>query len=306
MGTASNKRRALITGAEGFTGKYLIDKLSSAGYEVYGTAYYGLAKGQNIFELDLCNQSNVRDVVNDIRPDLVAHLAGISFVASGDASRIYNTNILGSLNLLEALGGLAKAPNSVLLASSAVVYGNSTIPILNEDLLPEPNNDYAVSKYSMEKIAKLWMNRLPIFIVRPFNYTGVGQEDHFLIPKIVKHFRDKQKVIELGNLEVWREFGDVRFVTEAYKNLLELSPTGATLNICTGQAHSLREVIDLCQEITGHHIEIQVNPKFVRENEIRVLKGDNTRLKSLIGNSHLQSIRDTLTWMLNETPPFKT
>ncbi|MBX9838685.1 MAG: GDP-mannose 4,6-dehydratase, partial [Silvanigrellaceae bacterium] len=133
----------------------------------------------------------------------------------------------------------------------------------------------------------------------PFNYTGVGQKEHFLIPKIVSHFKAKKDVIELGNLDVWREFGDVRFVTKAYSQLLNLSPKGQTFNICTGQCYSLREIMTLCEEITGHHMEIKVNPKFVRDNEVRVLKGDNHRLMTMIGGGEIPMLKETLTWMLN-------
>ena len=145
------------------------------------------------------------------------------------------------------------------------------------------------------------VDQLPLFIVRPFNYTGVGQDEKFLIPKIVSHFRDKKAAIELGNLEVWRDFGDVRTVANAYRQLLEKCPIGDTINICTGQTHTLREIIALCEKITGHSIEIQVNPEFVRANEVRVLAGDNTRLTAAIGDRQACSIEETLRWMLQET-----
>ena len=149
-------------------------------------------------------------------------------------------------------------------------------------------------------MAKLWIGRLPLFIVRPFNYTGIGQDEKFLIPKIVSHFKEKKPVIELGNLEVWREFGDVRSVTSIYSQLLEQCPVGEILNICTEQTYSLQEVIELCKKITGHNIEIEVNPKFVRANEVRVLAGDNRRLSGLIGDWQARSLEETLLWMLQD------
>jgi nucleoside-diphosphate-sugar epimerase len=150
-------------------------------------------------------------------------------------------------------------------------------------------------------MANLWVEQLPLFIVRPFNYTGVGQDERFLIPKIVSYFREKKAVIELGNLEVWRDFGDVRSVANAYRQLLEKCPIGETINICTGQTHTLREIIALCENITGHSIEIQVNPAFVRANEVRVLAGDNTRLTAAIGDRQAYNLEETLRWMLQET-----
>lgn len=186
------------------------------------------------------------------------------------------------------------------MASSANVYGNRTEGVLSEKEIPFPINDYAVSKLAMEQMAHLWIDKLPLFIVRPFNYTGVGQDVKFLIPKIVSHFKEKKSVIELGNLEVWREFGDVRTVANIYRKLLEHCPVGETLNICTGQTYSLREVVALCEKITGHNIEIQVNPEFVRANEVRILTGDNNRLKNVIGDWQSYNLEDTLRWMLQD------
>ena len=135
-------------------------------------------------------------------------------------------------------------------------------------------------------------------MVRPFNYTGVGQNALFVIPKIVAHFKEKKQVIELGNLDVWREYGDVRTVANIYTKLLEQSPVGDTFNICTGQAYSLREVITLCKKITGQSMDIQVNPRYVRTNEVRVLKGNNSHLKGVIGGWKNYNLKESLIWML--------
>lgn len=295
---ASKKPRALITGAEGFTGQFLAQELSLAGYEVIGTTYEG-HPSDNLIALDLCNRARVVEFISEVKPDVVAHLAAISFVNENDAFQMYQTNFMGTFNLLDALGRLSlQVPRSILLCSSATVYGNNPLKTLSEKVFPDPVNEYAVSKYAMEKMAKLWMTRLPVFVVRPFNYTGVGQHQKFLIPKIVQHFKEKKSTIELGNLDVWREFGDVRSVVKAYAKLLEICPTGQTLNICTGQSYSLREVIKLCEDISNHPIQVTVNPQFVRENEVHVLQGDPSLLKNVIGEWEAYTLKETLTWML--------
>lgn len=297
--SASNKPRALVTGAAGFTGKYLVDELSSAGYDIFGTGHTSDPENRSLIRLDLCDRTAVKHLVQDVKPDVVVHLAGISFVAEGNTSRIYETNFLGSFHLLEALESInSHALRSVLLCSTANVYGNNPKETLDEDVIPEPINEYAVSKYAMEKMAKLWMNRLPIFIVRPFNYTGVGQSQKFLIPKIINHFKEKKTAIELGNLDVWREFGDVRSVVRAYRQLVDLSPVGHTFNICTGLSYSLREVITMCEELTGHKITVNSNPAFIRANEVRALQGDNSKLMKWIGHWEVANLKDTLEWML--------
>ena len=278
--------RTLVTGLSGFTGRYI-----QLGLEAHGHTVVGLNS-------DLTDPDAVSKEIAQVQPEMVLHLAGIAFVDHGNANAFYDVNLIGTHNLLAALAENAPDVQSILLASSANIYGNSTEELICEDTTPSPANDYAVSKLSMESMASLWFEKLPLFIVRPFNYTGVGQDDKFLIPKIVSHFKDKKKVIELGNLDVWREFGDVRSVANIYRKLIECCPAGKTINICTSQTYSLREVISLCGEITGHDIEIEVNPEFVRENEVRVLTGDNNLLKKTIGNWKKYELKDTLRWML--------
>ena len=278
--------RTLVTGLRGFTGRYIQLELEAHGHTVVG------------LNSDLTDPDAVSKEIAQVQPEMVLHLAGIAFVGHGNANAFYDVNLIGTLNLLTALAKHAPDVQSILLASSANIYGNSTEELLSEDTTPNPANDYAVSKLSMESMASLWFEKLPLFIVRPFNYTGVGQDDKFLIPKIVSHFKNKKKVIELGNLDVWREFGDVRSVANIYRKLIECCPAGKTINICTSQTYSLREVISLCGEITGHDIEIEVNPEFVRENEVRVLTGDNSLLKKTIGNWKKHALEDTLRWML--------
>ena len=150
----------------------------------------------------------------------------------------------------------------------------------------------------MEYMAKLWQDRLPIIITRPFNYTGVGQAENFLLPKIVTHFQRKAKKIELGNLDVWRDFSDVRAVVNAYRRLIEAKAFGCTVNICSEQLYSLREVVAIVEELSGYHIDIQVNPAFVRAGEVKTLYGDASLLRALIGNWQMPALKETLDWML--------
>lgn len=280
-------KTALITGLDGFTGHYIESELTANGYKVIGLSS------------DLTDFDSVAEEISQVKPDAVVHLAGIAFVGHGNANAFYEVNLIGTRNLLEALAQHAPDVQSILLASSANIYGNRAEGILSEDTPPDPINDYAVSKLAMEQMAHLWTDRLPLFIVRPFNYTGVGQDKVFLIPKIVSHFKEKKNVIELGNLDVWREFGDVRAVAAAYRKLLEQCPVGKSINVCTGQTHSLREVVALCEKITGHNIEIRVNPEFVRANEVRELTGDNSQLVGYIGEWKTPVFEETLAWMLN-------
>lgn len=291
------KKRALVTGINGFTGKYVADELESAGFVVYGTGAVASDLAR-YFQVDLLDKQGLADVVREVQPAVVVHLAAIAFVGHGDADDFYQVNLIGTRNLLEALALHAKGLDAVLLASSANIYGNTTEGVLAEDTPANPANDYAVSKLAMEYMAKLWLDKLPLFIVRPFNYTGVGQTEDFLLPKIVAHFRRRAPYIELGNLDVWRDFSDVRVVAQLYRQLLEAKSTGQTINVCSGTIHSLREVIAMAEKISGHKMEVRVNPAFVRTNEVKTLCGDATRLRSLIGGWEAPPLEETLRWML--------
>lgn len=275
----------LVTGLDGFTGHYVEKALLASGHRVSGLS------------VDLLDARAVSDEVSRIKPDAVIHLAAIAFVAHGDADGFYQVNVIGTRHLLEAIAEHVPDVKKVLLASSANVYGSHE-GVMTEETAPSPSNDYAVSKLSMEFMAKLWWQKLPIVIARPFNYTGVGQAENFLIPKIVSHFRQRADKIELGNIDVWRDFGDVRLVADAYLHILDKAPPGEVFNVCSGNLYALRDVIDTCTKLTGHQIEIQVNPDFVRANEVKRLSGDASKLKSLLTDWEMPPLAETLEWML--------
>ncbi len=296
-GREGEGRRALITGLRGFTGYYMAQELTAAGYRVYGTVMPGEELGPDIHAVDLCDREAVARMVDEVQPDVVAHLAGIAFVAHSDAELIYRVNVVGTRNLLEALAAGKHRPTSVLLASSANIYGNASVPVIDENVSPSPANDYAVSKLAMEYMARLWMDKLPITIARPFNYTGVGQTENFLLPKIVSHFRRNEKRIELGNLAIARDFSDVRMVARAYRRLLAVAPAGEAFNVCSGSSHSLANLIDMMSEIAGYHIDVHVNPAFVRANDVLTLSGSNSKLTAVIGQLDPTPLSETLRWM---------
>ena len=208
------------------------------------------------------------------------------------------------MNLLAALAALPVKPSKVLLASSANVYGNCNTTPITEDQPASPVNHYAMSKLAMEKMARTYLDRLPIVITRPFNYTGPGQASNFLIPKLVSHFARRAPAIELGNLHVEREFNDVRMVCDAYLALLNNGLPGEIYNVCSGQPHTLQQVIGMLTKITGHQLEVQVNPAFVRANEVHRLCANPAKLRSCVGALPEYTLRTTLEWMLGAATKF--
>lgn len=293
--------KALVTGITGFTGPYLANALHKRGISVVGLGHEpsNIPGVDRVHIVDVTNSAAVRDVVLDEKPDLAVHLAAISLVVHGDVDEIYRTNLMGTRNFLDALTLLQQRPKSVLVASSSNVYGNRNEGIMRESMIPDPVNDYSVSKVAAELIAGLYKSRLPICVVRPFNYTGVGQSSAFLIPKIVEHVRSGQTDIRLGNLEVARDFSDVRFVAEAYARLLESpSATGRTVNVSSGRAHQMSEILKKVELISGQKLNVVVAPELVRENEVRSLWGDSSLLDRLIGPIDRIPLEETLRWMI--------
>jgi nucleoside-diphosphate-sugar epimerase len=298
-------KRVLITGANGFTGRYLLERLARDGHLLHGLVHGARDNADSrlcaVHSADLRDLSALREVIAQVRPERVVHLAAIAFVAHDDPAELYSTNILGTRNLLEALAGADTRPEAVLIVSSANVYGNCREGVLDESMEPEPSNDYGISKVTCELLARLYAERLPIITVRPFNYTGRGQAEHFIIPKIIAHAKSRSPVIELGNIDVARDFCDVRAVVDSYARLLTAPDAiGGIFNVCSGEAHALREVIDLVSRISGHTMEIRINPAFVRSNEVRTLCGSRKRIESVIGAVSVPSLEQTISWMLHD------
>lgn len=277
--------RVAVTGLDGFTGRYVKQILLERGHDVLAST------------ADLTDRRAIRAEIQKLRPDACIHLAAIAFTASEDFEGYYHVNQIGTFNLLESLcltGGVKK----ILLPSTAQVYGSTAKGLVREDAPLDPPTHYALSKMAMEQGTRFWSDQLEIVTVRPFNYTGIGQEERYLIPKIVAHFKRRDSFIELGNIDVRRDFGDVRSVASAYAGLIEADTGDVIVNIASGAIYSVRELIGICSELTAHDIDIQVNPQFIRAGDVDILGGDISRLRSILPDWRPIEIDDTLRWML--------
>lgn len=281
--------KILLTGSAGFTG-FFFRKMA-------------LAEGHEVVDLqsDLLQAEKLMEEVRTVQPQAVVHLAGISYVGHESDSDFYSVNVIGSVNLLKALAALPVPPLNVLLASSANIYGNALNSPIDELQPPAPVNHYAASKAAMEYMAANFEDQFPIIIARPFNYTGPGQAADFLIPKLVAYFKAKAPTIDLGNLHIEREFNDVRMVCAAYLALLNRpvrKPAIEVFNICSGKTYTLQCVLDDLKRITGHAIDVKINPAFVRPHEVHKLCGNPQKLQAATGPLPHYSLQDTLKFML--------
>jgi nucleoside-diphosphate-sugar epimerase len=274
----------MLTGAGGFTGRFVSDALAARGISCVPLS------------AELTDAGAVEAAVAATDFDRVIHLAAKAFVHSADWEDFYRVNQLGTLHLLDAIARHRPSARCIV-ASSAQVYGPGAEGLITEDASTRPSNHYAISKLAMEQGASLWRDRLEIVVTRPFNYTGRGQHTDYLIPKIVDHFRRRAPTIELGNLFVQRDFGDVRSVADAYVGLAMAQDAPAVANIGTGIVHSIDDILAMLSEISGHNIDVRVNPKFVRANDVPVLGGDPGVLRQALPEWTPKDLRETLHWM---------
>jgi len=257
-----------------------------------------LGDGVEPLAANLCDPASIAAAVAHAAPEQVVHLAAISFPGHADAAAVYRVNLDGTLALLQALAAGGHGAHGVLLPSTATVYAPASVP-LTEDAAVLPPSHYAVSKLAMEHMARLFAARLPIVLVRPFNYTGPGQREPFLVPKIVRHFAQRTGTIELGNVDVERDFTDVRVVVDAYCRLLATpAAAGQMFNVCSGRATAVRSIVTTLEAMTGQAMEIRVNPAFVRVGEPARITGSVARLAATIGPLLDVPLEETLGAML--------
>lgn len=288
--------KILLTGYSGFTGKYVQAEAKRQGVELFCLSEDGSPSSKAI---DLLNYPMLLEKVKEINPDAVVHLAALSHVQHTPASDFYAINIGGTRNLLQAILSNETRLRNCVFASSANIYGNSSLSDITEGSQICPVNDYGLSKKCMEEMLALWRFRLPITIARPFNYTGVGQSENFLVPKIVKAFKEKRQQLELGNIDISRDFSDVRFIADAYLSLAQQTADFQILNLCSGHATSIKEILNECSKLTGHKLNVISNPLYRRNNEIHTLRGSTKIMQKILGYTSPFTLKETLAWMLS-------
>lgn len=292
--------KILITGGDGFIGRYLCRECDKR-----GITYCVLKKDadsapkQNIYCVDIRDADGLAKVMQEYQPDSIIHLAAIASVVYENTSEIYDVNVRGSETLLNAAQENLKPGSKLILISTAGVYGNQSVDLLTEDLPFNPANHYSISKMATEILSRQYKNDLDIHIVRPFNVIGVGQNKKFLIPKLVEHFAERKKEIQLGNLSPVRDYISVEFCAEV---LLELAtankPLPEVLNICSGIGHSGTEVIELLGQITGYCPELVSKEEFSRKNEVWSLVGSTKMLDGVMEGKKQEALEAILKRML--------
>ncbi len=289
----------LITGAEGFVGAYLIRELLPLGVPVYGTYFISEARHLDILpeahwiSCDLNDRHAVFDLIRTLRPGFVYHLAGISFVptAESDRPRALATNVGGTLNLLEALAELDPPPRLVLI-SSGEVYGK--VPEaqgpLREEFPLQPANFYAATKAATEKIAWPFFerNEVSLLVFRPFNHIGPGQSPSFVASDFARQVAritlgQADPVVHVGDIDVFRDFTDVRDIARGYRLCYEKFTPGRIFNIASGKVIAIRKILETLISFSDKEITVVQDPERFRKAEIRRLRVDVSRFKNTTG-----------------------
>jgi len=283
-------KKALIFGLDSFTGSYLKQSFEKKGIEVFGTIF---SQKNMPSYCDITDYLECVKFIQSIMPDYVVNLSGISFVPHSDYRHIYDVNFNGAVNILKACE--EHVPHcKLLLVSTGQIYSSSSLAI-DESHELKLSNHYAVSKHSMERVAVL--SSLDVKIARSFNYTGVGQDSKFLIPKIICHYKERQSSITLGDIDVHRDFSDVRDVTEAYLLILFSDSSEQIFNVCSNTTQSIVDILSFLNQECGCEMNIEQSAKLMRSDIVHSVKGDNGRLK-MLGWKAKYSFFDTLKWML--------
>jgi GDP-6-deoxy-D-talose 4-dehydrogenase len=262
------------------------------------------ASGADALDVDLCDSDLLASALWQTKPGVIVHLAGIATPTHGRIDEIYASNVVGTANLLATLAAQKLAPRLIVVASSAQVYApNSANEPLAEESPLAPRNHYAVSKRAAEDIAALYSGHFPIIVTRPFNYTGAGQSETFLVPKIVRHYAERRNEIRVGNLDLVRDISDVQRAVEAYARLITREIDATTINICSGRGVYLADIFKIMEELSGHRLEIVRDQSLVRTDDPFTIVGSPSRLESLLGPLPDPDFRETLLRMYKAYQP---
>lgn len=291
--------KALITGAGGFVGQHLVRKLVGGKHDVCVATYSNSAQLTSLLDPDdihtgdLTDSSFTENLVKTTQPDIIYHLAAISVVHTNtdSAKRALENNIALQYNLLESIRQFSPTTRLVAICSGNVYgkVGQSELPI-TEDTPIRPLNTYAVSKLSQESLALQYYYAydMDIIILRPFNHTGPGQTDNFVIPAFAKQFAaiksgKQPPIIKVGNLSTARDFTDVRDMVDAYILAGTKCKKGEIYNIGAGEVSKIGEILGLMSDISGVEVEIQEDNLRVRGVDVPVLMADSTKFRGITG-----------------------
>lgn len=293
--------KALVTGINGFAGSYLAELLLENNWEVAGTIQPGtgldnighIEKSLSLTSVDLLDKNPLAELFKLSAPDVIFHLAGASSVKESfqNPYKCFDVNVIGGLNVLESAKKHCREA-TILLVTSAEIYGRSlsSDKPTDENSMVLPKSPYAVSKAALDMLGQVYADRsqLKVIIARPFNHIGPRQSDTFFVPTVAKQIAkiiNKSSIpeISLGNLEVCRDFTDVRDVVDAYLRLALKGRVGEIYNVCSGKSYCLKNIVEEMIDLSKIKVVIKIDPAKVRKVDLLNMKVDNSKIKKEVG-----------------------
>lgn len=307
---------ALITGITGFVGSHLAEYLLEEGLEVYGTVRHKSSRENiehiesklKLIEADIRDARRLERVIKDSKPDYIFHLASVSSVFKSWRTpiEVMKTNIIGTVHLFEAIRQSEIEPK-VQVAGSSEEYGMvypEELPVKETNAL-RPLSPYAVSKVAQDRLSYQYYQSygLKVVVTRAFNTTGPGRPAMYVTSSFAKQIAEiekgKKPIIYVGNLDIRRDFSDVRDIVRAYWLALQKCEPGEVYNICSEKARTIQEVMDLLLSLTSKSIKIQQNPSRMRPADIQVMQGDCTKFRNQTGWKPEIAFEKTMTDLLD-------
>ena len=282
--------KVLITGIDGFVAGYLSEYLLKNDYDVYGTTIKESYKNARIkiLKMNLLDVGNVNNVIKNISPDMIFHLAGQSAVGLSWQKPVLtiDVNVNGTLNLLEAVKN-SNVNSKILIVGSSDQYGiikPENCPI--KETQPQiPQSPYGISKKTQEEIGKLYVKayNMNIIFVRAFNHIGARQSENFVVPdfasKIVKIEKGANPVLKVGNLDALRDFTDVRDIVRGYVMLLENGNIGESYNIGSGNVVKVKDILEKLVSLSNKEIKIEIDKEKFRPVDVPIVQCDNAKIR---------------------------
>ena len=296
--------RVLIFGAGGVVGSYLCKEFLNNGYKVSGTDKgegSALPSEVDFYKTDLMQADEVKKLIGQIQPDIIVNLAAISSVGASwnMPQTTMAINVIGALNIMEAARKSEQKPR-ILFVGSSEEYVISENP-LDENTQLNANNPYGISKVTQEQLAKLYREQygLKIYCVRPFNHTGIGQRDTFVLPSFCKQVAEidksgKDGKIQVGNLKVKRDFSHVKDVVRAYRMIVESDNCNQIYNVGSGNAYSLEDMLTYIIGLSDQNIEIEVDQNRIRPTDQPVICCDRSLIGKELGWEPQYNVYDAL------------
>lgn len=306
-------KKAMIIGAAGFVGNYLIEYLrKESNMDVHVTKLPHEEMNNNYvktYDLDILDKESIASLLFEVRPDYIFHLAAQSSVglAWKNPCLTIDVNIKGSVNVMDAVRELYYKPR-VLLIGSGEEYGHIRIgetPIKEENMI-RPGNIYAATKVCQNMIGSIYAQAydMELMMVRAFNHIGPTQAPMFVVADFCKQVAEIEKgirepIISVGNLEAQRDFTDVRDVVRAYAMLIEKGEPGETYNVGSGHAVSIREILELIVLLSGQSIKVEIDSNKLRPVDVPIIEADTAKLQKLTGWEPKIALEQTIKETLN-------